>query len=146
VPHAGLCRAKTGSWPLSWGFGLSGCSPVLADQASDGVVTARNWSAPPARAWSSTRKPASRCCGLSWNPVTVTWYQHAAAYAAMKWPTLAAHSRASVAEALATVTPALTRATRARPPAAQLRTALYQHAFNPARTATSDEATARVLT
>jgi hypothetical protein len=43
-------------------------------------------------------------------PVTVTWYQHAAAYAAMKWPTLAAHSRASVAEALATVTPALTRA------------------------------------
>ena len=56
-------------------------------------------------------------------PVTVTWYQHAAAYAAMKWPTLAAHSRPSVAEALATVTPALTRATRARPPAAQLLTA-----------------------
>ena len=79
-------------------------------------------------------------------PVTVTWYQHAAAHAAMKWPALAAHSRASVAEAPATVTPALTRATRARPPAAQLRTALYQHAFNPARTATSDEATARVLT
>jgi hypothetical protein len=45
-------------------------------------------------------------------PVTVTWYQHAAAYAAMKWPTLAAHSRASVAEALATVTPALTRASQ----------------------------------
>jgi len=79
-------------------------------------------------------------------PVTVTWYQHAAAYVAMKWPALAAHSRASVAEALATVTPALTRATRVRPPAAQLRAALYQHAFNPARTATSDEATARVLT
>ena len=79
-------------------------------------------------------------------PVTVTWYQHAAAYAAMKWPALAAHSRASVAEALATVTPALTRATRARPPAAQLRTALYQHAFNPARAATSDETTACVLT
>ena len=57
-------------------------------------------------------------------PVTVTWYQHAAAYAAMKWPALAAHSRASVAEALATVTPALTRAAPARPPAAQLRIAL----------------------
>ena len=41
-------------------------------------------------------------------PVTVTWYQHAVAYAAMKWPSLAAHSRASLAEALATVTPALT--------------------------------------
>jgi len=78
-------------------------------------------------------------------PVTVTWYQHAAAYAAMKWPTLAAHSRASVAEALATVTPALTRAAPVRPPAAQLRAALYQHAFNPARTATADPATTRVL-
>ncbi len=53
-------------------------------------------------------------------PVTVTWYQHAAAYATMKWPGLAAHSRASVAEALATVTPALTRAAPARPSAAQL--------------------------
>lgn len=49
-------------------------------------------------------------------PVTVTWYQHAAAYAAMKWPALAAHSWASVAEALATVTPALTRAAPARQP------------------------------
>jgi len=39
-------------------------------------------------------------------PVTVTWYQHAAAYAAMKWPALAAHSRASLADALATRTAA----------------------------------------
>ena len=64
-------------------------------------------------------------------PVTATWYQHAAAYAAMKWPALAAHSRASLADALATVTPALTRAAPERPPAAALRTALYQHAFKP---------------
>jgi integrase len=78
-------------------------------------------------------------------PVTVTWHQHAAAYAAMKWPALAAHSRASVAEALATVTPVLTRAAPGRPPAAQLRTALYQHAFNPARTTTADPETTRVL-
>ncbi len=78
-------------------------------------------------------------------PVTVTWYQHAAAYAAMKWPTLAAHSRASVAEALATVTPVLTRAAPGRPPTAQLRTALYQHAFNSARTGMADPETARVL-
>ena len=42
-------------------------------------------------------------------PATVTWHQEATAYAVMKWPSLAAHSRASVAEALATVTPALTR-------------------------------------
>jgi integrase len=78
-------------------------------------------------------------------PVTVTWYQHAAAYAAMKWPGLAAHSRASVAETLATVTPALTGAAPGRPPVAQLRTALYQHAFNPARIATADLTTIRVL-
>jgi hypothetical protein len=47
----------------------------------------------------------------AWNfpePATVTWYQEATAYAVMKWPSLAAHSRASVAEALATVTPVLT--------------------------------------
>jgi len=50
--------------------------------------------------------------------VTVTWYQHAVAYAAMKWPSLAAHSRASLAEALATVTPALTGPARGRPSAA----------------------------
>ncbi len=54
-------------------------------------------------------------------PVAVTWYQHAVAYAAMKWPSLAAHSRASLAEALATVTPALTGPAPGRPPAAALR-------------------------
>lgn len=43
------------------------------------------------------------------DPVIVTWYEEATAYAAMKWPSLAAHSRASLAEALATVTPALIR-------------------------------------
>ena len=53
--------------------------------------------------------------------MTVTWYHHAAAYAAMKWPSLAAHSRASLAEALATVTPALTGPAPGRPPAAALR-------------------------
>ena len=39
----------------------------------------------------------------------------------------------------------LTRAAPARPPAAQLRAALYQHAFNPARTTTADAATTQVL-
>lgn len=61
---------------------------------------------------------------LAWavaKPVTVTWYQHAVAYAAMKWPHLAAHSRASMAEALATVTPLLTRTATRRPPARTLR-------------------------
>jgi hypothetical protein len=53
------------------------------------------------------------------------------AYTQMKWPHLAPHSRASLADALATITPLLTAHTRHRPPAQTLRTALYQHAFNP---------------
>ena len=49
-----------------------------------------------------------------------------------EWPSLAAHSRASLAE-LATVTPARTRPdARDWPDPRELRTALYQHAFNPA--------------
>ncbi len=66
-------------------------------------------------------------------PVTVTWYQHAMAYAEMKWPHLAPHSRASLADALATVTPLLTRETGRRPPTGRVRAALYGYAFNPPR-------------
>jgi hypothetical protein len=71
----------------------------------------------------------------AWNlpePATVTWYQEATEYAAMKWPSLAAHSRASLAEALATVTPVLVRPdTRQRPDPRELRMVLYQHALTP---------------
>jgi hypothetical protein len=85
-----------------------------------------------------------------WNvpePAVVTWYEAAAAYAVMKWPSLAAHSRASVAEALATVTPVLTLPdARGRPGPRELRTALYQHAFNPARPAEPGTAAAQILT
>jgi hypothetical protein len=66
-------------------------------------------------------------------PGSVSWHEHAAAYAAMKWPRAAAHTRAGIADALATITPALTAPGRGRPPAAVLRTALYGQAFNPAR-------------
>lgn len=77
---------------------------------------------------------------------TVTWYQHAVAYAAMKWPHLAAHSRASMAEALATVTPLLTKTTSRRPPAGMLRAALYGYAFIPPRRCRAPaSATASVL-
>jgi hypothetical protein len=72
--------------------------------------------------------------------LTVTWHAHAVAYAAMKWPALSAHSRASVADALATITPALTRNASRRPPAAVLRAALYACAFNPARATPADPA------
>ncbi len=79
-------------------------------------------------------------------PVTVTWYQHAVAYAEMKWPRLAPHSRASLADALATVTPLLTRDTGRRPPAGVLRAALYGHAFSPPlRSCAPDPDTASAL-
>jgi integrase len=64
-------------------------------------------------------------------PEPVTWYRHAVAYAQVKWPHLAPHSRASLADALATVTPLLTRDTGRTPPPGRLRAALYGHAFNP---------------
>ena len=66
-------------------------------------------------------------------PATISWLEHAAAYAAMKWPQAAACTRAGIADALATITPALLTPGRGGPPAAVLRAALYRHAFNPAR-------------
>ena len=63
----------------------------------------------------------------------VSWLEHASAYAVMKWPHAAAHTRASIADALATVTPALLAPAPSRPPAAVLRAALYGQAFRPAQ-------------
>jgi hypothetical protein len=54
-------------------------------------------------------------------------------------PRLAPHSRASLADALATVTLALTRPASGRPPTRTLRAALYRHAFNPTRRATTTD-------
>jgi len=54
----------------------------------------------------------------------------------MKWPLAAACTRAGIADALATITPALFTPGRDGPPAAALRAALYGHAFNPARVGT----------
>ena len=77
-------------------------------------------------------------------PPTATWLEHAVWYAAVKWPHLAAHSRASLADALATITPALTRTAPGAPPASALRTVLYRFAFNPARVP-ADLASAQIL-
>jgi len=62
-----------------------------------------------------------------------SWYEHAVAYAAMKWRTAAPNTRVSIAEGLATVTPALTQPKRGRPEAKVLQRALYGWAFNPGR-------------
>jgi Aminotransferase class I and II len=64
-------------------------------------------------------------------PVQVTWYDHARSYTDMKWPQLAPTSRRSVAEALTTITPALTRHHRGAPDPKVLSRALFAWAFNP---------------
>jgi integrase len=65
---------------------------------------------------------------------TVTWYEHARQYAVMKWPRAAAKHRASIADALATVTPALVATgVRAYARPAVLRRALYSWAFRVVR-------------
>jgi hypothetical protein len=79
-------------------------------------------------------------------PVTVTWYEHAVSYAAARWPELAAHSRSSLADALATITPALSQPdARKRPDPRLLRTVLYRHAFNPSRPAPAGTGPAAIL-
>ena len=62
----------------------------------------------------------------------ITWYGHARAYAAAKWPNPAPVSRRSVAEALVTVTIALTTKEPGAPEPRVLRQALFGWAFNPA--------------
>ncbi|MFE2181118.1 tyrosine-type recombinase/integrase [Streptomyces sp. NPDC059455] len=72
-----------------------------------------------------TGLPARELAALS----SPTWYEHATAYVLVKWPRAAAKHRASIAEALAVVTPTLVTATRAAPDAKVMRDALYQWAF-----------------
>ncbi|MFJ2818318.1 site-specific integrase [Streptomyces sp. NPDC087294] len=58
-----------------------------------------------------------------------TWYEHACAYALMKWPRSAAKHRASIGESLAIAVPTLVTSRRGAPNPVTLRNALYQWAF-----------------
>ncbi|MFD9486966.1 tyrosine-type recombinase/integrase [Streptomyces sp. NPDC059991] len=62
-----------------------------------------------------------------------SWYEHVTEYVLMKWPQAAAKHRASIAESLAVVTPALVTSKRGAPRSAVLRDALYQWAFRAVR-------------
>ena len=83
------------------------------------------------------RRPFDPRTGLPEAEVTedeaVTWYAHARAYTEAKWANLAPVSRRSVAEALVTVTIAISRKEPGAPEAKVLRQALFAWAFNPAR-------------
>ena len=60
----------------------------------------------------------------------VSWYQHARDYIEMKWPASPAKTRTTLAEAMASATPALVSTHRGMPEARELRRALYGWAFN----------------
>ncbi|AGP55898.1 MULTISPECIES: tyrosine-type recombinase/integrase [Streptomyces violaceusniger group] len=60
----------------------------------------------------------------------VSWYQHARDYIEMKWPAAPAKTRTTLAEAMASATPALVTTRRGMPDARELRRALYSWAFN----------------
>ncbi len=62
-----------------------------------------------------------------------SWFEHICAYADMKWPDAAPKSRTGIADALATVTPALMKDARGRPDAALIRRVLYGWALVPPR-------------
>ena len=61
---------------------------------------------------------------------TPTWYEHAVEHATRQWPDVSAKQRASIADALATVTLALTSSDMGRPDLATLRRVLSSWAFN----------------
>jgi hypothetical protein len=82
------------------------------------------------------RRPFDPRTGLPEVEVTedeaVTWYAHARAYTEAKWVNLAPVSRRSLAEALVTVTIALSKKEPGAPDPKVLRQALFAWAFNPA--------------
>ena len=82
------------------------------------------------------RRPFDPITGLPEAEVTedeaVTWYAHARSYTEVKWANLAPVSRRSVAEALVTVTIALSAKEPGAPEPKALRQALFGWAFNPA--------------
>lgn len=69
---------------------------------------------------------------------SVTWFDLACRFVDMKWPHLAAKSRMSIADALATVTPVIVTTTRGMPDQRDLRAALYGWAFNRDRRNTTE--------
>src|SRR5680860_1260989 len=63
---------------------------------------------------------------------SVSWYEHAMEFVDMKWARASPRHRKSIAEALATVTPALLSTDRGAPSPEMIRHTLYQWSFNTA--------------
>jgi hypothetical protein len=102
-----------GRWRVRWAVaGREHCKSFAAKPLADGFLTGLKNAA---RAAAPPR----------------SWYDHARGYAEMKWQHLAPKSRRSTAEALTTVTLALTARRRGAPGPATLNRALFAWAFNP---------------
>ena len=80
----------------------------------------------------ATGRPVSMLQLLQAQASARTWYEHACAFVDMKWSSVAGSSRRSIADSLATVTPAFLQQGTPTPPR-ELRRALYDWAFNAAR-------------
>ncbi|MEV4917853.1 tyrosine-type recombinase/integrase [Streptomyces tirandamycinicus] len=74
-----------------------------------------------------TRLPASE---LRKRKQAVTWYEHTLKFIDMRWESTPAKSRPGLADALATITPALVKTEAGRPDARILRRALYSWSYN----------------
>ena len=117
-----------GRWRVRWAVaGREHCKSFAAKPLADGFTATL-------KAAIADHQPFDENTGLPRAPgraaASRSWYDHARAYAEMKWPDLAPKSRRSTAEALTTVTAALTTRHRSAPDPAILRRALFAWAFN----------------
>jgi len=125
-------NASGGRYRVRWAVdGREHCKSFKNKTLADGFLDDLKEAARDRRPFSpATGIPAVETAGGE----MITWYAHAhaRAYAEAKWAALAPVSRRSVAEALVTVTVALTTKAKGAPEPRVLRQALFAWAFNPA--------------
>jgi integrase len=123
-------NANGGRYRVRWAVdGQEHCKSFRNKTLADGFLDELKDAARDRRPFSPrTGLPATETVGGE----TVTWYEHARGYAEAKWAGLAPVSRRSLAEALVTVTVALTGKEKGAPEPRALRQALFAWAFNPA--------------
>jgi predicted DNA-binding transcriptional regulator AlpA len=128
--HQEARQRHRGTVPGPWAVdGREHCKPFKARPLADGFLAELKDAV-------RDRRPFNPRTGLPDIEVTedevIAWYQHSRAYTEVKWANLAPVSRRSVAEALVTVTIALSKKEPGAPEPRVLRQALFAWAFNPA--------------
>jgi len=118
-------------WQVRWTVSGSEKSRTFATKAlAEGFRSELNQSARRGEAFDKTSGLPARMARV---PSSRSWLDHARAYVDMKWPKAAANSRESMAESLATVSPALVKARGGAPDGRALRRGLIGWAFCPPR-------------